>query len=167
MALDEFSVRSNGHAAAIHGAETVLAPRKLLSPSDSSDDSMREEARRRVALVEGSTPHLSAETRDLLRSRLRITAILFFVGFSAFLVRSLFYWDNIVATEHLPLFITHGVVAIVLGAFAIGLCRHCSYTLRQLRVLELVIFGCPALFFLVNAIEETNALMNLTDGRAR
>jgi eukaryotic-like serine/threonine-protein kinase len=167
MAQDDLNLRSNGRAPAMNGAETVIAPRMPLSPLDSSDGSMREEARRKVALVEGSTPHLSAETRDLLRSRLRITSILFFVGFSAFLVRSLFYWDKIVETEHLPLFITHGVVAIVLGAFAVGLCRHCSYSLTKLRIVELVIFGCPALFFLVNAIEETNSLLNLPDGRAR
>jgi serine/threonine-protein kinase len=167
MAQDEFVHRVNGRSSAINDAETVLAPRAVIAKSDSSDEGMRAEARRGVALVEGSTPHLSAETRDLLRNRLQITAILFFVGFSAFLIRSFFYWDRLSEASHLPLFITHGVVAVVLGAFAVGLCRHCSYSLTKLRIAELVIFGCPALYFLVSAIEETNWLMNLPDGRAR
>ena len=51
------------------------------------------------------------------------------------------------------MFYTHGLVTIVLGAFAVRLCRHCSFSLTKLRVAELVIFGCPALFFLVNAID--------------
>jgi serine/threonine-protein kinase len=167
MAQAEHFGRTIGRPAEIHGAETIIAPRLHVSRSDSSDDSMRAEARRGVALIEGSTPHLSAETRDLLRNRLRIAAILFFVGFSAFLVRSLFYWNQFSEAEHFPLFITHGGVAIVLGVFAARLCQHCSYSLKTLRIAELVIFGCPALFFLVKAIGETNALMNLPDGRAR
>jgi len=128
---------------------------------------MRKEALRGVALVEGSTPHLTAETRDLLRHRLRLAAILFFIAFSSFLVRSIFYWDEMIQAEHLPLFITHGLVAVVLGIFAVGLCRHCSYSLTKLRIAELIIFGCPALFFIVMEINETNFLLNLPDGHAR
>jgi len=167
MAQEKLNGRSNGHPANVNGAETVIAPRPVVGAQDSSDDSMRGEARRNVALVEGSTPHLSAETRDLLRNRLRMTAILFFVGFSAFLIRSFFYWNEMSESEHLPLFITHGLVTIVLGAFAVRLCRQCSFSLTKLRIAELVIFGCPALFFVVSAIEETNLLVNLPDGRAR
>ena len=49
-----------------------------------------ETARRHVALVEGSTPHLRDETAHVIRNRLRIVALLFFVGFLAFLIKSLF-----------------------------------------------------------------------------
>jgi hypothetical protein len=77
MAQDEPRVGSNGRASSIDGHETVVVPRPNLGASDSGSDDMRAEARRKVALVEGSTPHLSAETRDLLRNRLRMTAILF------------------------------------------------------------------------------------------
>ncbi|MEO2044975.1 MAG: hypothetical protein ABGX16_00190 [Pirellulales bacterium] len=41
-------------------------------------------ARQQVALVEGSALHMSSETRALLRSRLRIVAMLLFVGFLAY-----------------------------------------------------------------------------------
>ena len=158
----------NGRSSQVNGVETVIAQQPYFAPEkDSSDDSMRKEARRGVALVEGSAPHLSAETRDLLRNRLRMAAIMFFIGFSAFLLRSFFYWDKMVETEHLPLFITHGLVAVVLGVFAVKLCQHCSYPLTKLRIGELVIFGCPALFFLVMSIVETNSLLNLPEGKAR
>jgi serine/threonine-protein kinase len=169
MAQVENSDRSNGRSSEVNGAETVIAQRPFFASrqKDSSDDSMRREARRGVALVEGSTPHLSSETRDLLRNRLRIAAILFFVAFFSFLVRSFLYWDEMMQTERLPLFFTHGLVTVVLGAFAVRLCRHCSYSLTKLRISELVIFGCPALFFVVMGINETYGVLNLPDGQAR
>src|SRR5215212_7116329 len=162
--------RSNGRPSTVNGVETVIAPRPFFAKQqDSSGDSngMRQEARRGVALVEGSTPHLSAETRDLLRNRLRLAAIMFFVGFLAFLIRWAFYWREWGQAEHMPIFYTHAVVTVVLGAFAVRLCRHCSYSLAKLRLAELVIFGCPALFFLVHALDVNTYLANLPSGQAR
>ena len=101
------SARANGRPLTINGAETVIARPADGNTSDSSDDSMRAAARRHVALVEGSTPHISAETRDLLRNRLRMAAILFFIGFFVFLVRWFFIWNEWIAAEHRPLFFTH------------------------------------------------------------
>jgi serine/threonine-protein kinase len=159
---------SNGRASSIDGLETIVVPRPNLGPSDSdSDNNMREEARRKVALVEGSTPHLSAETRDLLRNRLRIAAIMFFVGFLAFLIRWLFYWSEWSKPDHMPLFYTHALVTVVLGAFAVRLCRRCSYSLKKLRIAELVVFGCPAVFFFVYSLEETMSLAALPEGQSR
>src|SRR4051794_7264648 len=150
------------------GAETVVAPRPIIRrQNDSSGDDLRQEARRGVALVEGSTPHLSAETRDLLRNRLRLAAIMFFVGFFAFLIRWAFYWSEWGKAEHMPMFYTHAIVTVVLGAFAVRLCRHCAYSLAKLRVAELVIFGCPALYFLVHSLDVNTYLANLPRGEAR
>src|SRR5690348_9245044 len=90
-------VEKNGQPksnSSVKGAETVIAPRPIFGRKESSSDELRAEARRGVALVEGSTPHLSAETRDLLRNRLRIAAILFFVGFFVFLIRWFFFWNE-------------------------------------------------------------------------
>ncbi len=128
---------------------------------------MRKEARRKVKLVEGSTPHLSAETRDLLRNRLRIAAIMFFIGFSAFLVRSLLHFTEWMNSGQLSLFYTHAAVTAVLGVFAVRLCQHCSYSLTKLRIAEVVIFGCPALFFIVMGLRDTTWLLGLPDGNAR
>ena len=110
---------------------------------------MRDEARRHVALVEGSTPHMSAETRDLLRNRLRIAAILFFVGFFVFLVRWVFIWNEWFAPSIGRCSSRTPRSRSCLGCLRVRLCRHCSYSLTKLRMAELVIFGCPALFFVV------------------
>src|SRR6478609_5673884 len=158
-------VENNGgpeSRSSLNGVETVIAPKPLFGRSkDSSSDELRTEARRGVALVEGSTPHLSAETRDLLRNRLRLAAIMFFVGFLAFLIRWAFYWSEWGKSEHMAIFYTHAFITVVLGLFAVRLCRHCSYSLTKLRVAELVIFGCPALFFVVHALDTNLYLINL------
>ena len=62
---------------------------------------------------------MSAETRDLLRNRLRIAAILFFVGFLVFLIRWGFNWDEWFTAEHRPMFFIHAAITVVLGAFAV------------------------------------------------
>ncbi len=168
MAQVNQSGQSNSRPAAIDGAETLIVPQPVFGlEKDSSGEAMRGEARRKVALVEGSAPHLSAETRTMLRNRLRIAAIMFFVGFSAFLVRWFFYWNEWNLPEHLPIFYTHGLVTVVLGVFVVRLCTHCSYSLTKLRIAELVIFGCPALFFLVSGLQETTYLSKLPEGSAR
>src|SRR5437764_382308 len=164
-------VENNGrpeHRPSTNGDETVIAPRPILArPKDSSSGDVRADARRGVALVEGSTPHLSAETRDLLRNRLRLAAIMFFVGFLAFLIRWAFYWSEWGKAEHMPMFYTHAIVTVVVGAFAVRLCRHCTYSLTKLRIAELVIFGCPALYFLVHSLDVNTYLANLPAGQAR
>ena len=167
MADRQISRRLGGRLTPTTVEETVVVAQPARPIKDSSDERVGEEARRQVALVEGSTPHMSAETRDVLRNRLRITAILFFVGFFVFLVRWFFYWDDWFAAEHRPLFYTHAAVTIVLGLFAAKLCRHCKYALTKLRIAELVIFGCPALFFVVKEVQEAAFLANLPGGRAR
>jgi serine/threonine-protein kinase len=153
--------------AAGNGADTVAMPRfRFPGKKQDSSDEARQDARRQVALIEGSTPHMSAETRDLLRSRLRIAAVLFFIGFLAFLIRWYFYWDQW-GQERRPLFYTHGLVTVILGGFAVKLCQHCSYSLTKLRLGELFIFGCPALFFAVKLVQETMFMANLPGDLAR
>jgi serine/threonine-protein kinase len=147
------------------GVETVIAPRPFFGrPKESSSDELRTEARRGVALVEQYATR--RETRPV-RTRLRLAAIMFFVGFLAFLIRWAFYWSEWGNSEHMPMFYTHAIVTIVLGTFAVGLCRHCSYSLAKLRVAELIIFGCPAVFFVVKGLKETMYLADLPAGEAR
>jgi eukaryotic-like serine/threonine-protein kinase len=165
--FDNEASRENGRSS-ISNDETLLAARPFIRlPKESSSDELRAEARRKVALVEGSTPHLSAETRDLLRNRLRIAAIMFFVGFLVFFIRWFFYWDEWGTTAQAPIFYTHAIVTVVLGAFAVRLCRHCAYSLMKLRISELVIFGCPALFFVVHVLDRTDYLTSFANGHAR
>jgi serine/threonine-protein kinase len=117
-----------------------------------------------VALIEGSTPHLTQETRDLLRSRLRIAAVLFFVGFFLFFIRWFFYWDEWGKAEHRWMFYTHGAVTVLLGGLAVKLCRHFVLSLPALRLAELLVFGAPALFFIVMQYHDVVVMVNLPDG---
>jgi serine/threonine-protein kinase len=121
-------------------------------------------ARGFVALIEGSGPHLSGETRDVLRRRLRIAALLFFVGFSAFLPQWFFYPEALASAEHRWVFYTHCAVTALLGLLALGLCQKCDYSLTKLRVVEALVFGDPALFFVVLGYHKIVTWMNFAGG---
>src|SRR5262249_16362354 len=99
-------------------------------------------------IVAGSGPHLTKETQALLRSRLRAAALILLIGFSIFLVRHVV---GVLANEPLsPVLLGfHVLVVLVLGLCAAPLCRHCTVSIRKLRISELVIFGLPAAFFLM------------------
>jgi serine/threonine-protein kinase len=101
-----------------------------------------------MAIVSGSGPHLTEETQLLLRLRLRAAAFILLVGFSLFLVRHVV---GVISGEPLdPLLLGfHILVVLVLGFSSMPLCRKCPVSLRKLRVAEMVIFGLPAVFFLL------------------
>jgi serine/threonine-protein kinase len=100
------------------------------------------------AIVTGSGPHLTEETQQLLRSRLRAAAFILLVGFGVFLVRHIV---GVISGEplHPVLLGCHVLVVLVLGFCALPLCRKCPVSLPKLRVAELAIFGLPAVFFLL------------------
>jgi tRNA A-37 threonylcarbamoyl transferase component Bud32 len=104
-------------------------------------------ARPAMALVEGSGLELTRETQLLLGRRLRLAAVLMFVGFAVFLVRHLFLTGSALPREGFYL-VAHAAVTIVLGLFAWRLCHRCVLPLRWLRVIELLLFGLPAAYFL-------------------
>lgn len=162
----EFDHRTNGAPASLPGEETVLVSPPPAPRAPSSWDPVRDSARRQVALVEGSAPHLSQETRDVLRGRLRITAVLFFVAFFVFLLRWPFYWDEWGQAEHRWLLYAHAGVTILLGLAALKLCRRCMLSLPMLRLAELIVFGAPAVFFLAKQYHEVAELANLESGHA-
>ncbi len=154
---------ANGQKSSTTGDETVLISSPKLQAATSDSEVPASMARWQVALVEGSTPHLSAETRELLRNRLRITAVLFCIGFTAFFIRWLFHWNEWVTPQQQFIFWTHSVVAIVLGLVATRLCVRCNFSVAKLRLAELIIFGCPALFFLVQGVQ--GAIFDLNSGQ--
>ena len=104
--------------------------------------------RLQTRIVDGSGPHLTSETQALLRLRLRAAAFILLIGFGVFLVRHVV---GVLAGEPLdPLLLGfHILVVLVLGFSSLPLCRQCPVSLRKLRVAELVIFGLPAVFFLL------------------
>lgn len=148
-------------------AETVIVSPPPASVGDSTSHvQLREAARAQVALVEGSTPHMSQETRDLLRGRLRIAAVLFFIGFLTFLIRWAFHWSEWGGPEYRTLFYTHAGLTVLLGLLTVKLCRKCDLSLAGLQISELLLFGCPSLFFVMNGIHEAMRTANLPDGHA-
>src|SRR5712692_9144643 len=98
-------------------------------------------------VVAGSGPHLTKETQALLRLRLRAAAFILLIGFGVFLVRHVV---GVLTGEPLdPMLLGfHTLVVFVLGFSTMSLCRQCP-VVRRLRVGELVIFGLPAVFFLL------------------
>ena len=124
------------------GDETVDAP--VLE-----ENSVSHSVHRLVALIEGSTPHMSAETQDLLRGRLRAAALLLFAGFLAFLLKHLIYLSEVQGLTGWMTLGAHVAVTLLLGGLAMALCRHCPMSLTKLRVMELLIIGGPALYFVL------------------
>jgi serine/threonine-protein kinase len=99
-------------------------------------------------MVAGSGPHLTKETQALLRLRLRAAAFILLVGFSVFLIRHI---AGVLTGEPLsPVLLGfHLLVVLVLAFSAAPLCRHCAFSMTKLRISELIIFGLPAVFFLM------------------
>lgn len=143
-------------------------------PAYRGDDSggsvarLRESAHRRIALVEGSAPHMSAETRTLLRRRLRVVACLLLGGFSVFLVWSLveFPIEEHMSDRRIALFVSHVGVTIVLALLVRKLCARCDLSMTALRVAEALVFGVPAVFFVVLNYQKLKLSATLTDGHS-
>jgi hypothetical protein len=80
--------------------------------------------------------------------RLRAAALILLIGFGVFLIHHVV---GVLTGEPLsPVLLGfHVLVVLVLGFCAAPLCRHCTVSVTQLRISELIIFGLPAVFFLM------------------
>lgn len=109
-----------------------------------------EERCAQVCLVEGTGPHLSSETASVLRVRLRAAAICLFAGFALFLVWRWVSPPPPAATPKPWLTYLHFATTALLAVPVLALCRKCEQqTLTWLRAYELLIFGMPAVFFVL------------------
>ncbi|HEY2760451.1 MAG TPA: serine/threonine-protein kinase [Pirellulales bacterium] len=124
---------------------TMAAP--LLPNLGSASHSQSEGHCCKVAMCDGSSPHLSKETQSLLRSRLRMAALVLGGGFGIFLLRELFT-TNYQSVPEVFVLIFQGIVTLTLLMVGGRLCHKCTYSLSTLRAAELVIFGVPAMFFI-------------------
>ena len=122
--------------------------------------------RKGIALIEGSTPHLSQETLNVLRDRLRIVSILLCAGFGVFLLRSLLSFQVYVANGGYLLFAGHVAVTLLLAFLAWRLCVKCNLVISNLRVAEFLIFGGPAIYMMTVNIHSLIHSAQLTDGHA-
>jgi serine/threonine-protein kinase len=102
----------------------------------------------RIHLVEGSGTQYSAEVLSLLRSRLRSAALLMFGGFAAYLVYRICAIEPTTSIEVVT-FLAHIVTTLIVGAIGFSLCSKCRMTLSQLRAVELITFGVPLAFFML------------------
>ena len=95
-----------------------------------------------------SGSHLTTETQELLRIRLRASALILLTGFTVFLVR---HAIGVATSEPLDLFLLgfHVFNVVVLATMTGLLYRRRAIPMRILRMAELAIFGLPAAFFLV------------------
>lgn len=152
--------------------ETLIAPSSvrgnLQSPSNGTSQGssggaarVRAAARGMVALVEGSSPHMSGETRDLLRDRLRVVALIFFFALSAWLIRGFLIWRP---EQGYWLIGWHASVTLAMGLMAVVLTQTRAPTLRRLRLYELVVFGDPAVFFTILSQDTLSRSANLPEG---
>jgi len=122
---------------------TLDATPEDLSGSDplASDDSFR------VAMVEGSGPQETTESRELLSRRLRSAALVLFCASLAFLV-----WGQLQRSAGFDkppyLFWSHVALVIVLGASTFQFCVRCPKSINLLRIHEFVIFGSTAAFLI-------------------
>jgi len=113
------------------------------SAAPSSDPKLRGA----VALVEGSTPELSAETNDLLRERLRLASLLLFGGYIAFFVKKLFAINTYETTFDWILLAVHALIIMITGMVGMRLCTQCPKIRRHLRLAEVLVFGGSGVFF--------------------
>jgi eukaryotic-like serine/threonine-protein kinase len=102
----------------------------------------------RVEFVEGSGPQITSETTSLLRGRLRAAAGMLGLVFAAFLAWRILN-PEIVGTWNAVTFYLHVAVTVVLIVSCLRLCQSCAIPLGALRVYELIIFGMPAVYFIV------------------
>ena len=153
---------------ALANAVTIEAPRQSFHGDDSSGAELNKSARRRVALVEGSTPHMSSETRSLLRRRLRTVAVLLLIGFGTFLLWSMVRWKM---SEHLEgdyrwVFFSLVGVTSLMALAAWKLCAKCDLSMTKLRLAEAVVFGAPAAFFFALSYYKLAYYATLDEGHA-
>lgn len=109
----------------------------------------------KVELVEGSTGGLTTQTENLLRVRLRAAALVLFLGSSAFLIERLLNGSRYVVKD--PLLQSGSKLVLWFHVFHVSMLalttvvlwgRCHRFSLRQLRLAELAIFGWTGLFLL-------------------
>ncbi len=113
-----------------------------------------------VAIIADSTPGLSGEVQALLSARLKIAALVLGFGFLIYLIKGLFYLDRLQTPAHWQLFWMQVGVTVLEGMLGLRLCTRCPQVLRNLRLVELLVFGAPAVFFADlhwNALQEAAA----------
>lgn len=118
-------------------------------------------APRRVELVLGAGPRMSAETQVLLRQRLRSVSAVVTLGFTLFLLRQVLSADFVNTGLREVLYLQIGVMGALLTV-TLTMRRRKWYSLAGLRWAELAIFGLPGFFLVV--LQYQTVLLNANRG---
>lgn len=110
-----------------------------------------------VAMIEGSRPQIAQETQALLRVRLQAAVIVLLAACGSFLIRDLFI-------PEFPLRWLQAAVCTSLAGATVVLNSHLILSLRQLRALELAVFGMTAGY--LAAYQYTMVLQKAEQGNA-
>lgn len=102
-----------------------------------------------MELVESSGEGFSTEVNNLLRERLKMASLLLFGGLLLFLIKSIIWWEQIDTVGRTTVFWCHAAVTVVTGLIGLRICQGCHKMLGHLRLVELIVFGMPALLFVV------------------
>src|SRR5712671_6759613 len=103
-------------------------------------------SRRRIALVPGSTTHLTDELHCLLRRRLRVAGLIALAGFAVFFVKSLLLPSTLRGPQPIDVAL-NAVVVAVLTVLCSLLWSWLPFGMRGLRLIELGLFGSMAIYF--------------------
>ncbi len=135
-------------------ATTEFSSHELLEASEASELPTADSAKstrktRRIGLVLGSGPSMNEETMRRLAERLRLASILMGSGFAAFLAFSLLNVFRSTSGSRPMILVGLWLVTLSTLAVAWRLCTKCKVVHRHLRIVELVVFGGPMIFFAV------------------
>jgi hypothetical protein len=100
----------------------------------------------KVAMVAGSGLYPSTELHTLLRSRLRLAALITFGAFLVFLIRNLAEASDPIMTGTWGLTL-HAAVTVLSGFLAAILWSRRPLCMTSLRTIEVALFGAPIMFF--------------------
>ncbi|MCA9158058.1 MAG: serine/threonine protein kinase [Planctomycetales bacterium] len=115
----------------------------------SSGTSPKKDVTRRVGLVLGSSPSMSEESHERLRTRLLISALLLGSGLLVYLLFKFFNLYQTSVDDRPLIFWVHLTITVATLGAAWRLGTNCKFTLRHLRGVEFIVFCGPALLFTI------------------
>ncbi len=134
--------------AASANAPTLEVPSGAIGSGESATEACEPRLCGRFGLMEGSGANLTAQTLNLLRTRLRAVAAFHFCAFSLLLLWNVFTRGGDFDVPIQSLLRFHTLEVIVLGATCVVLFQHRPLPRWGLGLAEIVVFGLPAAFFI-------------------
>ncbi len=104
-----------------------------------------------VGLAFGLQASLTSETQKLLHQRLSIATLLLFFGFFASLIAESFFFSGLNSTAEFLRFWSEVILTTVMGLVSWRLIANCPHVFRNLRLVELLVFGSAAWILALNS----------------